>query len=111
MDGSVTDSADGAMRDGAAAEAAASAAVGSMVMSRLSVNSHDNNFVFTSNATLHIVIPAKIRPIRRYSDRFLILRGSSFVRRIDAVLSSFSAMTVARCQKVYFFVSQSRHCT
>ena len=63
------------------------------------------------NAPLHIVIPAKIRPIRRYSDRFLILRGSSFVRRIDAVLSSFSAMTVARCQKVYFFVSQSRHCT
>ena len=39
--------------------AAAIAAVGSMVMSRLTVNSHDNNFVFTSNAPLHIVIPAK----------------------------------------------------
>ena len=86
--------------------AAASAAVGSMVMSRLTVNSHDNNFVFTSNAPLHIVIPAKARLIRRYPDRFLILRGSSFVRRIDAVLSPFCARAVTRCQKVYFSAAQ-----
>ena len=86
--------------------AAASAAVGSMVMSRLTVNSHDNNFVFTLNAPLHIVIPAKARPLRQYPDRFLILRGSSFVRRIDAVLSPFCARAVTRCQKVYFSAAQ-----